>query len=45
MPVSCVGSIAWHFRDQLAEAAEAEGFRLGKILQSPIEGLIEYHNL
>ena len=45
MPVSCVGSISWHFRDQLAEAAEAEGFRLGKILQSPIEGLIEYHNL
>ena len=43
MPVSFVGSIAWHFRDQLAEAANAEGFRLGTILKSPIEGLLRYH--
>jgi len=43
MPVSFVGSMAWYFRDQLAEAADAEGFCLGKILQSPIEGLITYH--
>ena len=41
MPVSFVGSIAFHFRDQLTEAALAENFRLGKILQSPIEGLVE----
>ncbi|MBO7044964.1 MAG: ATPase, partial [Prevotella sp.] len=44
MAVSFVGSIAWYFRDQLAEAAAAEGFRLGTILQSPIEGLIKYHH-
>lgn len=43
MPVSFVGSIAWHFRDQLAEAAKAEGFRLGTILQSPIDGLLRFH--
>ena len=43
MAVSFVGSIAWYFRDQLSEAAAAEGFRLGTILQSPIEGLIKYH--
>ena len=43
LPVSFVGSIAWHFRDQLAEAAEAEGFRLGTILKSPIEGLLRFH--
>ena len=43
MAVSFVGSVAWYFRDQLAEAAAAEGFRLGTILQSPIEGLIQYH--
>ena len=43
IPVSFVGSIAWYFRDQLSGAAEAEGFRLGKILPSPIEGLISYH--
>ena len=43
LPVSFVGSIAWHFRDQLAEAADAEGFTLGAILKSPIEGLLRYH--
>ena len=43
MPVSFVGSVAWHFRDQLAEAAEAEGFLLGTILKSPIEGLLRFH--
>ena len=44
MPVSFVGSIASHFRDQLAEAAQAEGFRLGTILKSPIDGLLHYHS-
>ena len=43
LPVSFVGSIACHFRDQLAEAADAEGFTLGTILKSPIEGLLRYH--
>jgi len=44
MPVSCVGSVAWYFRDQLAEAAEREGFTLGTVLCSPIEGLIRFHS-
>ena len=44
MPVSFVGSIAYHFRDQLAEAAQAEGFRLGTILKTPIDGLLHYHS-
>ena len=43
MPVSCVGSVAWYFRDQLAEAANAEGFTIGTVLRSPIEGLTKYH--
>ena len=43
IPVSCVGSIAWHFRDQLAEAADAEGFSIGTVLRSPIEGLAKFH--
>ena len=42
IPVSCVGSVAWYFRDQLSEAAVFEGFTLGTILRSPIEGLIEF---
>ncbi len=43
MAVSCVGSVAWYFRDQLAEAAAEEGFTLGTVLQSPIESLMTYH--
>ena len=44
IPVSCVGSIAWYFKDELKEAARLEGFRLGTILQSPMQGLIKYHS-
>ena len=43
LPVSCVGSIAWYFKDELCEAARLEGFKLGTILQSPMPGLIKYH--
>ena len=44
LPVSCVGSIAWYFQDELREAARIEGFKLGTILQSPIQGLVKYHS-
>lgn len=44
MPVQFVGSIAHHFSDQLTAAARSCGFSIGKILESPIEGLIEYHS-
>ena len=43
LPVHFVGSMAHHYLDQLKEAAHAEGFTVGNILQSPIEGLITYH--
>lgn len=36
MPVHFVGSIAWHYRLLLEEAATAEGFTLGRILQKPL---------
>ena len=45
MSVSCVGSIAWYFRDQLAEAAILEGFAVGSVLRSPIEGLVRFHSI
>lgn len=44
LPVSFVGSIAFYFAEPLREAAAAEGFCIGRILKSPIEGLIEYHH-
>ncbi len=43
LPLSFVGSIAHHFAAQLTEVAEADGYAVGTILQSPIEGLIRYH--
>ena len=43
LPVHFVGSMAFIYRDQLIEAAQAEGFHVGHTLQSPMEGLITYH--
>jgi glucosamine kinase len=45
VPVSFVGSIAFHYRELLMEAAAEAKVRVGKILQSPMEGLITYHSL
>ncbi|MBR1547897.1 MAG: ATPase [Prevotella sp.] len=43
LPVGFVGSMAEHYPDQLNEAAAAEGYTVGAILQSPMEGLVDYH--
>ncbi len=43
LPVGFVGSVAFYFRDVLREALEAEGRTLGRILQAPMDGLIEFH--
>lgn len=42
--VHLIGSIAYYYRNILAEAAEATGVKLGTILQSPMPGLVQYHN-
>ncbi len=44
LPLSFVGSIAYHFEDVLREAAESQGFKVDKIVKSPMEGLIKYHS-
>ncbi len=43
LEVGFIGSIAFYFKEELIEAADACGVRLGKIMQGPIEGLVEYH--
>ncbi len=43
LPVHFTGSIAWHFREVLKEAAEKSGFLMGNVCQNPMEGLIRYH--
>lgn len=43
LEVGFVGSIAFYFNAELREAAEICGIKLGKVMQNPIEGLVEYH--
>ena len=42
-PVHFIGSVAHCYREILQKAAQETGIRIGKILQSPMEGLILYH--
>lgn len=42
--VHFVGSIAYHYHEELAEAAQRCGFTIGHTLQSPLEGLVDYHS-
>ncbi len=41
--VNLVGSVAYHYQDILKEEAQKFGAKIGKIVQSPIDGLAEYH--
>ena len=42
--VNFVGSVAYHYKDILKEAAEAVNVRTGKIVKNPISGLVDYYN-
>jgi glucosamine kinase len=44
LPVSFIGSIAFGFKDVLKDLCGAYEFELGKILKSPMAGLVEYHS-
>lgn len=41
--VNSVGSIGFYYKQILGEVANEEGYNLGKVIKSPIDGLIEYH--
>ena len=43
LPIGFNGSIAYYYRPQLVKALQAEGMTLGRIVQAPMDGLIEYH--
>ncbi len=42
-PVHFVGSIAFHFKDVVLSLCDAYGLKPGKILKSPMDGLVEFH--
>ena len=41
--VNFVGSIAFYFKEKLVAAAQRNGMKVGRVLKTPIEGLVEYH--
>ena len=41
--VNFVGSIAGIFRTALQRAADSLSIRIGKVIKSPVNGLVDYH--
>jgi len=40
---NCVGSVGFIFKEQLLNTAKSHGMTVGKIIASPITGLVDYH--
>ena len=43
LPLNVVGSIGYHFMHILHQVAEKNNVKLGKVIKSPISGLLKYH--
>ncbi len=43
MPINFTGSIAFGFKDVLQDLCNTYELELGKVLQSPMDGLVEFH--
>ena len=43
VPVHFIGSVAFHFSDDLCLACEKRGIQMGNLIKKPIEGLAKYH--
>lgn len=44
LPVNFIGSVAFGFRDVLKEMCSTYELTLGKVIKSPMEGLVKYHS-
>jgi N-acetylglucosamine kinase-like BadF-type ATPase len=42
-PIHFVGSIAFYFKDKIAELCHDFGFKLGVVIKQPMDGLVAYH--
>ena len=40
---NCIGSVGYNFRNVLEDKASQYGMRVGKILRSPIDDLVQFH--
>lgn len=41
--LNCIGSVAYNFKDILEEVATENGMKLGKLIRSPIDDLVQFH--
>lgn len=41
--VGFVGSIAYYFQDYISSALQENGFAMGEVMKSPMEGLMKFH--
>lgn len=44
MPINFIGSVAYGFKDVLHEMCNTYELKLGKVIKSPLDGLIRYHS-
>jgi hypothetical protein len=44
MPVHFAGSVAFGFKDVLANLCNSYEFDLGRVMKNPMEGLVRYHS-
>ncbi|SNC65896.1 hypothetical protein SAMN06265337_1427 [Hymenobacter gelipurpurascens] len=40
---NCIGSVGYNFRDALSQVAKDHGMEVGKIIRSPIDDLVAFH--
>ncbi|MDX9747029.1 MAG: ATPase [Paludibacter sp.] len=43
LPIGCIGSIAWYFRDVLEIVASEHQLSISSIEKNPVEGLVKFH--
>jgi N-acetylglucosamine kinase-like BadF-type ATPase len=43
-PMNVIGSIAFHFQEQLKQVCNEYGFKFGRVIQTPIEELVKFHS-
>lgn len=43
MDINCVGSIAFIYKKEIMDAAAIEGLKMGKILQKPVQNIVDFH--
>jgi N-acetylglucosamine kinase-like BadF-type ATPase len=43
LPIHFVGSLAYHFREQLLECCQARNLQPGRIIPKPVDELVAYH--